>query len=165
MKKMMIIIPLAGSLLMGFNIALATGNVNKNIPGAVVEMFNSMYPALKDVVWEKKSGGFEADFVVNNRSMSMVFRKDGKLIDSKVEIEMSELPDKVLAPLKKDYLDNSYKIIYVMKKNTREIESYEIEVMKGRIVYVMRYDKEGNSTNKYVLNKWDIMNNFGCEGF
>jgi hypothetical protein len=164
MKKMRFILPLAGSLLMGFNMVLADGSTHKTVPGAVVETFNSLYPSLNEVVWEKKSGGFEADFVVNNRSMSMVFRKDGKLIDSKLEITDSELPANVLASLKRDYLDNNYKILYVMKKDSKGIESYEMEITKGRLLYIVRYDKEGNATNKYVINKLDIMNVSNNEG-
>jgi len=164
MKKMMFVFPLAGSLLIGLNMAVAGGNSHKKVPGTVVETFNAMYPTSKEVVWEKKSGGFEADFVVNNKSMSLVYRKDGKLIDSKMEISASELPGNVMASLTGDYLKDNFKLLYVMKKDTKGVESYEMEVMKGALVYLVKYDKNGNATYKYTLTQWDVMNNPVCEG-
>jgi len=83
----------------------------------------------------------------------MIFRKDGKLIDSKLEIIESELPANVLASLKKAYLDNNYKLLYLMKNDLRGIESYEIEITKGRLLYMVRYDKEGNLR---TINKLEV---------
>jgi hypothetical protein len=166
MKKLIYIFLLTGSLLLGLNVSEAMDIVHAPIPDKVLEKLNSLYPNLKEpITWKEGGGKYKADFVLNNKSISLVFKKDGEIIDSKVEIEMSELPAKVLAPLKKDYLDNDYKIVYIMKKLVEGVESYEIEVMKGRIVYVMRYDKEGSPTNKFMLRRWDTMNDPSNEGF
>jgi hypothetical protein len=156
---------LTGSLLMGLNESRAMDVVHTPIPDKVLEKLNSMYPNMKEpITWKEGGGKYKADFVLNNKSISLVFKKDGELIDSKVEIEITELPARVLAPLKKDYLDYDYKTVYIMRKLVEGVESYEVEVMKGRLVYVMRYDKDGTPTNKFMLRRWDTMNDPASEG-
>ena len=165
MRKLIYFTVVCSILLMGFNIVMAKEVVHGPVPEKVMEKFNAMYPNVKEPVsWSEMGGKHKADFVLNNKSISLIFKKEGELVDSKIEIEESELPAKVLAAVKKEYLDMDYKTVYIMKKLVLTVESYEIEVMKGRLVYVVRYDKEGNTTNKFTLRRWDSMSNPSSEG-
>jgi hypothetical protein len=165
MKKLLNLFLISSSLLIGFNDGMANNYFHGSIPEKVREKFKSMFADAKEPIsWSETGGKYRADFVLNNKSISLVFKKDGELIDSKIEIEESELPSAVLDHLKKEYLGKEYKIIYIMRKVVLNIVSYEIEVMKGRIVNVVRYNKEGTITNKYTLRRWDSMNNPLGEG-
>jgi hypothetical protein len=130
----------------------------KSIPNAVINKLNSLYPGANNIKWKRTLFKYQADFVFENKSISFLFNPKGKIINSKIEIDSTSLPSKVLEVLKKEYLNDNYKIIYCMKRTDKEGELYEIEVMKGRGIFIIRYSVSGKLLNKYILQKVDILN-------
>ncbi|MDB5273251.1 MAG: hypothetical protein JWO58_1618 [Chitinophagaceae bacterium] len=132
----------------------------EKVPAQVKGKFQSLYPHIKEGVdWTKKTSKYQADFIYNDKSVSLLFDKHGELINSKIEIDSTELPPVVFSAIKTSYLNSNYKIMYVMKRwRKREALLYETAIMKGRKIYILRNDETGKMTNEYVIDKIDILN-------
>ncbi len=130
------------------------------VPSKIRKKLETLYPNSRkeEVSWKKRFNKYQADFIDNNKSISLLFKKDGGIINYKTEINFSEVPSIISKEIKTDYLDKYYKIIYIMKRMEKEEVLYEVEVMKGRIVNVIRYNMKGEVTNIYDLDKRDILN-------
>lgn len=95
----------------------------KNVPHAIKDAFHSKYPNVKDVKWEKEEGNYEAGFDVNQVENSVLFSQDGKIIETEIEIKISQLPKNAL-----DYLKEHY-------KNQKIKEAAKIITHKGVVIY------------------------------
>jgi len=97
------------------------------VPAAVQSQFNSMYPDVKDVKWEKEDTRYGADFDLNGVQTEVQFFEDGNLFMTESEIPVTELPLKVT-----EYFDQNLpgkKISEASKLVTVEgIVSFEAEV-------------------------------------
>jgi len=97
------------------------------VPAAVQSTFNSLYPDVKKVTWEKEGTRYGADFDLNGVETEVQFFEDGNLFMTESEIPVIELPTKVT-----DYFNQSMpgkKITEASKLVTVEgIVSYEAEV-------------------------------------
>jgi len=135
MKKSVIIIVLG---LLPF-ISFGQKANGKKIPQAVKSVFYSKYPNVKDVKWDNEDDNYEASFDVNRVNNSILFSQDGKIIETEVEIEISQLPINVSDYLKKHY------------KNQKIKEVAKITTDKGIIIYEaeihgkdLLFDENGN---------------------
>ncbi len=63
------------------------------VPAAVKSAFTKSYPGVK-AKWEKEKGkeAFEAEFEKDDKDMSVVYSAKGELLETEVEIAVSELP-------------------------------------------------------------------------
>jgi hypothetical protein len=135
------------------------------LPKEVKVKFKSLYPDITEGInWQKKSNKYQADFIFYNKSISLVFHKNGKLLNSRIEIDVTEVPPLVYLNVKNSFIDKNYKILYVIKKSEwrkdfpeGNRDFYEVEVMKGRLMYIVRYSKEGKVLNIFELDKRDIL--------
>ncbi len=62
------------------------------VPAAVLSKFNSMYPDVKKVKWEKEDTRYVADFDLHGVETEILFFEDGNLFMTESEIPVSELP-------------------------------------------------------------------------
>lgn len=63
-----------------------------NTPAAVKAAFAKAYPTVKKVTFTKEKGGYEAEFVQNGKSMSVVIDARGAINETETEIAVSALP-------------------------------------------------------------------------
>jgi hypothetical protein len=64
-----------------------------NVPEAVKTAFNTKFPGVTDVKWEKESKAeLEANFKMNNTDVSANFGLDGSWAETETTIPASELP-------------------------------------------------------------------------
>lgn len=97
------------------------------VPAAVQSTFQSMYPDIKEVKWEKEDTRYLADFDLNGVETEVHFFEDGNLFMTESEIPVSELPAKVTEYLNQNLpgktISEASKLVTV-----EGIVSYEAEV-------------------------------------
>lgn len=109
-----------------------------SVPGPVKSGFEKQFPGVTPK-WEKEASMYEANFKTGGKETSAVFDANGKMMESEVEIPMSELPKAVT-----DYLEQHYKGIKI--KETARITTadgkteYEVAI-KGKDLI---FDASGN---------------------
>lgn len=69
---------------------------NDQIPAEVIAAFKREYPGIDNPKWEREGKDFEAVFTVNRYEASAVFRPDGKVVETEMEIDVISLPEGVI---------------------------------------------------------------------
>lgn len=119
------------------------------VPKAVVSAFQLQFKGAKVKVWEKENGKFEVEFVFNKKESSANFSADGKLIDSEIEIQTSELSKTVNDYVAKNYV--GYKIVEASKITDAEGKiTFEAEVLKVKEKLDLIFDDKGNFIKKKI---------------
>jgi hypothetical protein len=115
---------------------------SSGVPQLVKEKFATLYPEVKNVKWEKEKANYEANFVKDKQSMSVLIDSNGNLIETETEITVSSLPSEVKNAASKKFpgskIKEASKII-----DSKGIVKYEVEV-KGKDYL---FDKDGNALN------------------
>ena len=101
-----------------------------NVPMAVKDKLQAIFPATKNIKWEKEFGNYEAEFDKNGNEISVLFAPDGQWLQTENVIKLNELPNAVM--------------IYVEKKlsNKKIIESVKVVDAKNNVSYEIEVDGE-----------------------
>lgn len=120
-----------------------------NIPKVAKDSFTKLYPKATEIKWDKENQGYEASFKLDGKDVSVIFDKEGKVMETETAIEISQLPKGI----EKYVMDNykGYKITGAAKivKSNGE-ETYEAEVTKGKDKKDLLFDKSGKPEKKDV---------------
>jgi hypothetical protein len=122
-------------------------------PDRVIAALDSLYPGLKDVQWSRKRKEYTADFIHGARTLSISLNSKGKVLTSLEEINYNVLPDRIRQNLEQSY--NTYKIVMVLQQNANAKVDYHIEIIQGRLRYLLNYNGKGNLIRQYELLKVD----------
>lgn len=142
------------TILTVFILALATGlHAQKvkeaEVPAPVKAAFTKLYPAVKDVDWEKEETYYEAEFELNAIETSVLIDTQGNLKETETEIAVSALPKNIT-----DYIATNfagYKIKEAAKiSDASGTVTYEAEVSKGSDKYDLIFDSNGAFLKKDV---------------
>lgn len=95
----------------------------KQVPEKVKTSFRYYHHDNKHVYWEKENGHYEANFKQNNISISQLFDKEGKLLETETNMPLTELPTPI-----KDFIHKTY-------KNAKIKEAAKILYPDGRLNY------------------------------
>jgi hypothetical protein len=76
----------------------------QNIPVPVKKAFNQKFPQVQKVKWDKEKNNYEASFEVNKVDNSLLFDANGNLLETEVEIQISQFPNGVV-----NYIHSNYK--------------------------------------------------------
>jgi len=135
MKKLMMLTACAA-----FGISCYAQKVDASkVPAVVKTSFAKMYPSATNTKWEMEKGNYEAEFKNNGSMMSTVFKPDGTMTESEVEIKASELPVRVQSYVKEHYKGKQIKEGAKITKANGEI-NYEAEVNGIDVIF----DANGN---------------------
>jgi hypothetical protein len=123
-----------------------------SVPKSAKDAFSKLYPKATEVKWDKENQGYEASFKLNGKDMSVIFDKEGKVMETETAIEISQLPKGV----EKYVMDNyeGFKITgaaKIVKANGEEL--FEAEVTKGKEKKDLFFDKNGKPEKKDVNNE------------
>jgi hypothetical protein len=99
----------------------------RDVPAAVMTSFSTMQPNAAKVKWENEDGMYEGSFLTNKKETSLLFSRDGILVQTENEITLAELPSGALDYVTKQY--PSAKIEEVTKvTDIKGAVTYEVEV-------------------------------------
>lgn len=109
-----------------------------NVPAAVTAAFAKQF-GTADADWEKEGVNYEAEFEHNKRETSTVFSADGKLLETEVEISVTELPAAAMEYIKKNHAGATVKEATKIT-DAAGVVTYEAEI-KGKDLI---FDAKGN---------------------
>ena len=122
------------------------------VPAAVTKSFKEKFPNVEGAKWEmEKTGEYEATFKMNKEEASANFDKDGKWMETEMEIEVSNLPAAVQQTVAKQFAD--YKIKEAEQTETPEKgKFYEVEIQKEKVRMEVSFAADGEVMGKKDLN-------------
>jgi hypothetical protein len=99
----------------------------KDVPAPVKTAFQKNFPLAKVEKWEKEGVNFEAEFELNKSEQSVLFDAQGDIIETEIEIEISELPYGIVDYVKTNYKGQSVKEAAKIS-DTKGTLTYEAEI-------------------------------------
>jgi hypothetical protein len=135
MNKSIIVI----ALIMVSLVTFAQKTKEQNVPQVIKNTLLQKFPKATEIKWDKEGKNFEASFDLNNVDNSVVFNQDGKIVETEIEIKVSQLPKNAI-----QYLNDHY-------KNQKVKEVAKIVTEKGSLIYEAEikgkdlfFDENGN---------------------
>jgi hypothetical protein len=123
-------------------VAINSIYAQKGVPATAISTFKQKFPEAKKSKWEKeKNGDFEANFKVNDQSMSATFSPTGAWKETESTIPVSALPAPVVAAFNKEHA--GAKIKAADKIESATATTYEIEYKDGLKTKEIVYDAQG----------------------
>lgn len=109
-------------------------------PESVKVSFAKLFPTAEEVKWEKEEdGNYEAEYELNENEQSSTFDPTGKLLETEVEIKISELPVNVMT-----YVHSNFPAAKVKEASkitdAKGTITYEAEVKRTDLIF----DVNGN---------------------
>ncbi len=95
----------------------------KDIPANVKSTFQKKYPTALAVKWDKEGEKYEASFVLNKTDNAVLMDAQGNIVETEVEIDLTQLPKGILDYVKTHYAGKQAK------------ESAKITDAKGAVTY------------------------------
>jgi len=139
MKKSIIMMVILMASLASF----AQKTKEQNVPQVIKNAFLQKFPKAKEVKWDKEGNNFEASFDLNDVDNSVLFNKEGKIVETEIEIKVNQLPKNA-----RQYLNNNY-------KNQKVKEAAKIVTEKGTTIFEAEikgkdlfFDENGNLINR-----------------
>ena len=118
----------------------------KDVPAQVKTAFQKQYPKASDVKWDKEGEKFEASFDLNKIDNSVLFDAQGNVLETEVEIELTQLPKGIVEYVKANY------------KGQKVKEAAKITDTKGTVTYeaeVKGLDLLFDSNGKFIKETKD----------
>mgnify|MGYP003635854094 CR=1 FL=1 len=144
MKSLKIIL---GAFLVTIMFAFTSGG--DKAPQKVKDAFAKKFPTAKKVKWEKESEKeWEAEFKMNKTEYSANFLSDGTWQETEHEIKVKEVPQNIMASLKKAFPD--YEIEEAEISETPKGIVYEFAIEKGETEMEVAIDTNGKVVKKEV---------------
>lgn len=123
----------AFALLLSTLCAAQKGGKNQ-IPAAVKSAFAKQFPTAKKVKWEKEGEYFEAEYKVNKTEQSAVFDALGTLLETEMEIPVSQLPSGVAAYVQANYAGKKVKEAAKIT-HSKGVVTYEAEIKSMDLMF------------------------------
>lgn len=109
------------------SLTFAQKSQEKDVPTPVKTAFQKNFPHAKVEKWEKEGVNFEAEFELNKTEQSVLFDANGNLLETEVEIKLTQLPKGVLEYVKANY--NGQKLKEAAKiTDAKGTVTYEAEI-------------------------------------
>lgn len=113
----------------------------KDVPSEVKSSFTKHFAAAKEAKWEKEKGNYEAEFDLNKTEQSALFDAKGSLLETEIEIELSQLPAGVMEYVKAHYANQNVKEAAKIT-DAAGVITYEAEIKGKDLIF--------DSTGKFV---------------
>lgn len=99
----------------------------RDVPAAVLTSFNALHPSASKVKWENEDGMYEGSFLTDKKETSLLFSKDGILVQTENEIALVELPSGVVEYISKQHPGATIEEATKVTDN-KGVVNYEVEV-------------------------------------
>ena len=114
-----------------------------DVPSSVKDAFKKKYPTTKVEKWEKENANYEAEFDNNKVETCVVYDAAGKLIETEIELAISELPQAIIDGITKIMPNKKAKETSKITDASGKV-SYEAEI--DNVDYI--FDDKGNLLKK-----------------
>jgi uncharacterized membrane protein YkoI len=112
------------------------------VPANVTAAFNKKFPGASSVKWSKENAKeFEAEFKLNNNSVSANFGTDGAWTETETTINASELPAAVTSAIKTKYPGSTVTLSEKVEKPEKTY--YEVELKANNKKKELEISPEG----------------------
>ncbi len=112
------------------------------VPTSVLKSFQTKFPTIKKAKWEIEKGNYEAEYDEDKIEHSALFKADGTLIETEIEIAVTQLPKAIVDYVTKNMNGKKIKEASIITE-TNGKKKYEAEV--GGKDYL--FDENGNPLN------------------
>lgn len=109
-----------------------------NVPSSIKDAFAKDYPGIS-AKWNKEDSDYEANFQMNNQTMSALYSQDGNRKETEIEIKVNDLPLSAKDYIKSNYKDGKIKEAAKITKATGEV-NYEAEVSGVDVLFTVNGD-------------------------
>jgi hypothetical protein len=118
------------------------------VPSVIVNNFQKAFPKATDVEWELDGANYKVEFETGlfGQDHDVWYDQNGKLIRRKEEISKSDVPQKVMAAINRDFKD--YRIDDVKKITEGNKLVYTLELKSFREEWKVAFDSEGKLLSK-----------------
>lgn len=103
------------------------------VPAAVKKTFNEKATKATNVKWEIEHGNYEANFKSGKTEKSMLFDKNGTMLESEVAISKNELPASAISYVQSHYKSHIKDAAKITKANGDV--NFEAEVNKMDVLF------------------------------
>lgn len=118
--------------------AFAQKKASAKIPQEVISAFTAAHPKVK-AKWEKEKENYEANFTESGKKMSCVLDAKGVILETEMEIGITDLPAMARDYVKKNHKGGTIKEAVKIVTSTGET-TYEAQVDKKDLIF----DTNGN---------------------
>lgn len=121
----------------------------KDMPDEVISSFQKYFPGAEVLGYDKETENgtttYEVECISGDRK-DIQFEKDGTIIEIEEEMNISDLPEKVVTSLNNNY--NSPEILKTEKVTKGNDTLFEVVIKYKKKKHEIRLDKEGNILEK-----------------
>jgi Putative beta-lactamase-inhibitor-like, PepSY-like len=129
MKKVIIVLLMVAGLP-----AFAQKLSEARVPSAAKSAFETKFPGMKDIKWEKEKGNFEANFIENGKKSSAIFDEKGNWIETETAVSNKELPFPILQYVTQNFNNKQISEASKILKAAGGI-NYEVVVGKKELLF------------------------------
>jgi len=138
--------------ILSFTLSIEAQAVKKrDVPPAVVSMVATLYPDASKIKWEMEDGMYEATFLSAKTETSLVLSREGELVITETEIEVSALPEGVLAEIAQRH--STIAMIKEVTKITDIFGAVKYEVAVDEMYYM--FDSNGEYLGRDLEDERD----------
>lgn len=141
MKRLQIVVLLSLIILGASVTGCEQTRIQKSIPQAVLDRFESDYPDARKVEWEVENDLYEVEFKNQGKEIEITYDELAQILQMEEEIEVSELPQAV-----QSYIDANYSgasIDEAERSTLGETVEYEVEIDSGGSELELVFDANG----------------------
>lgn len=127
---------------LAINVAVAQNIHRSEVPSVISNKFNTQFPKVKDVEWEKGNNFYKVEFeTVRGLDHDVWYDKSGEVVKHKEEIFSKDLPQVIKTSLKANY--KNYLIDDVDKITEGDSITYKVEIEKLSEEITIFYKEDG----------------------
>ena len=119
------------------------------VPSPVKKAFKNDFPKSSKATWSMDSVNYEVNFLVKEVKNSATYDKEGKWLEKKTTIRLSEIPKDIRASITKNlpgFHANEAEKVEINGKDTQ----YHIGIYKGKEKYEVQFTPKGDVIKKEV---------------
>ncbi len=111
--------------------------------------FKSQYPDAKDVEWEVEGEYTEAEFMQDGMEISILYDKEGNVIETETVIDVSQLPESVVIYIAENYPESEIEEAEKIESAKGNFFEVEIENENDEEIELL-FDADGNFVEEVI---------------
>lgn len=118
----------------------------RDVPPAVMTSFSALHPNASKVKWENEDGMYEGSFLTDKKETSLLFSRDGVLVQTENEIALAELPAGIVEYVSKQHpgatIEEASKLTDIYGVVNYEVEVADVDFLFSSTGQFISQEKE-----------------------